>query len=50
VILANLIPSWKAIKKTFKDQKVVSVCIALGALIIQQRFGVSDRLNGAADH
>jgi hypothetical protein len=50
VILANLIPWWKAeekyakpFKKTFRGQKPVSVRIALGALIIQTRLGVSDR-------
>jgi len=50
VILASLIPWWKAeekyaktFKKTFRGQKSVSVRIALGALIIQTRLGTSDR-------
>lgn len=50
IALAHLIPWWKAeekyakaFKKTFKGQRAVSVRIALGTLIIQQRLGVSDR-------
>jgi transposase, IS5 family len=50
VILANLIPWWKveekyaqSFKKSFKGQKGVSVRVALGSLIIQQRLGLSDR-------
>lgn len=50
VKLANLIPWWKVeekyaehFKKTCKGQKAVSVRVALGSLIIQQRLGLSDR-------
>ncbi len=50
VILANLIPWWKvegkyaqSFEKSFKGQKAVSVRVALGSLIIQQRLGLSDR-------
>lgn len=50
VKLASLIPWWrvedkyaKSFKKTLKGQKAVSVRVALGALIIQQRLNTSDR-------
>lgn len=50
VKLASLIPWWrvedkyaKSFKKTQKGQKAVSVRVALGALIIKERLGTSDR-------
>lgn len=50
VQLAFLIPWWKAeeqyrhqFKSMTKGQQAVSVRVALGALIIQQRLGLSDR-------
>ncbi|MDQ0341162.1 hypothetical protein J2S00_004006 [Caldalkalibacillus uzonensis] len=56
VILANLIPWWKAeektqsFKKSFKGQKAVSVRVALGSLIIQQRLGLSNRETVQTNH
>ena len=50
VRLAELIPWWKAeekyaksFKKKFKGEKAYSVRIALGALYIKERLGLSDR-------
>ena len=50
VRLAELIPWWKAeekyaksFKKKFKGEKAYSVRVALGALYIKERLGLSDR-------
>ncbi|MHB0864951.1 IS5 family transposase [Paenibacillus sp. SEL3] len=50
VLLAQMIPWWmleekyaKNFKKSLKGQKAVSIRIALGALIIQERLGTDDR-------
>ncbi|MGG1596439.1 IS5 family transposase [Paenibacillus naphthalenovorans] len=50
VLLAQMIPWWKIeekyaknFKKSLKGQKAVSIRVALGALIIQERLGTDDR-------
>jgi len=50
VLLAQMIPWWKLeekyaknFKKSLKGQKAVSIRVALGALIIQERLGTDDR-------
>jgi hypothetical protein len=50
VILAQMIPWWKIeekyarnFKRSLKGQKAVSIRVALGALIIQERLGTDDR-------
>jgi IS5 family transposase len=50
VLLAQIIPWWKVeenyaknFKRSLKGQKAVSIRIALGALIIQERLGTDDR-------
>jgi len=50
VLLAQIIPWWeleekyaKNFKKSLKGQKAVSIRVALGALIIQERLGTDDR-------
>jgi IS5 family transposase len=47
---AQMIPWWKIeekyaknFKKNLKGQKAVSIRVALGALIIQERLGTDDR-------
>lgn len=50
VLLAQIIPWWKIeekyarnFKRSLKGQKAVSIRVALGALIIQERLGTDDR-------
>lgn len=50
VLLAQMIPWWKIeekyarnFKRSLKGQKAVSIRVALGALIIQERLGTDDR-------
>jgi len=50
VLLAQMIPWWKLeekyaknFKRSLKGQKAVSIRVALGALIIQERLGTDDR-------
>jgi hypothetical protein len=50
VLLAQIVPWWKVeekyaknFKRSMKGQKAVSIRVALGALIIQERLGTDDR-------
>lgn len=50
VLLAQIVPWWKVeekyaknFKRSLKGQKAVSIRVALGALIIQERLGTDDR-------